>query len=536
MWILGINWKWHDSSAALVDSTGHVWALAEEERYTRVKHAWETYPRHAVWHCLRTAGIGWRDLDCVAIGFDLPRAGEWGPNAKEELYATLFGQEAVGAQRPELMFVGHHLAHALSTFHASGFNQAGVLVVDGAGETESASIYSADRGELVLKRRWSRCYSLGAMYDAATRLLGFGYLEAGKTMGLAPYVGQDDAVALPLGAEVADGVWRSVPLAGIPSDAPYQQVSYCWANYLADTFGEVKHEPSQLHTDPVAVRIAAGVQHTLEQHLLGLHAETVRLSGHEAVCLAGGVALNCVANGRLPEPVYILPVPHDAGVALGAAWFVCPPTRAALLDSPYLGTDLAAALEIDQLRADGYQVDDFSPEAVVQLVADGAIGGIAEGRAEVGPRALGHRSIVALPAPADVRDKINTIKGREQWRPLAPVTLPYYADQLWPSQGWRELYMIGTAFVTDQARRVMPAATHVDGSTRPQVLFPGQAPVLESLLNGLRAGGLPPVLVNTSFNGRGEPIADTAADAVRSFRSMRLDFLVLGNWLVRIPG
>jgi carbamoyltransferase len=286
----------------------------------------------------------------------------------------------------------------------------------------------------------------------------------------------------------------------------------------------------------MAVRIAAGVQRTVEEHLLGLHAENARLAGTDQVCLAGGVALNCVANGRLPEPVYVLPVPHDAGVALGAAWAVCPPAKAALLESPYLGTDLRVGGEVDALRADGFAVDAFSPDTVVDLLAAGAVGAVAEGRAEVGPRALGHRSIVALPAPAVVRDRINARKGRERWRPLAPVTLPWYADRLWPSQGARELYMIGTADVTDHALEVMPAAAHVDGSTRPQVLPAGQAPVVEALLTGLAAGGLPPVLVNTSFNGRGEPIADSAADAVRAFRSLGLDFLVLGDHLVRPSG
>lgn len=534
MWILGINWKWHDSSAALVDSEGRVRALAEEERYTRVKHAWETYPRHAVRHCLRTAGIEWHDLDQVAVGFDLPRAGAWGPDSRDELFAAVFGPAAVGARRPELVFVEHHLAHAVSAFHASGFERAGVLVVDGAGELESGSVYAADHGEFTLKRRWSRGYSLGAMYEAATRLLGFGYLDAGKTMGLAPYGGPGDAVALPRGADVVDGIWQSFPVPGLSEGTPYDQVADRWVDHLTDVFGEVKHESGQLHTDPVAVGLAAGVQRTVEEHLLGMHAETVRQSGHDAVCLAGGVALNCVANGRLPEPVYIPPVPHDAGVALGAAWFLRPPVTTALLDSPYLGTDLEPEWELGQLRADGYRVEDFSPEAVVDLVADGAIGVVAEGRAEVGPRALGHRSIVALPTPASVRDKINAIKGREQWRPLAPVTLPAYADRLWPSQGLRELYMIGTAHVTDHARRVMPAVTHVDGSSRPQVLHPGQAPVLESLLTALPGRGLPPVLVNTSLNGPGEPIADSSADVVATFRGLRLDFLVLGDNLVRM--
>jgi carbamoyltransferase len=532
---LGINWKWHDSAAALVDGTGQVWACAEEERYTRVKHAWETYPIRAVRSCLRAAGITWRDLDVLAIGFDLPRAGVWHDQSRHELFAALFGAEAAGAVRPELVFVEHHLAHAISTFHASGFDRAGVLVVDGAGELEATSIYAADRDGCTLKHRWSRSYSLGAMYEAATRLLGFGYLDAGKTMGLAPYGEPDGALELPFDDAEPAAVWQTNPPLGLGEDAPYDKVANAWMDYLGARLGEVTARADRLHTDPVAVQLAVSAQRTVEARMRSLHAETVRRSGHDAVCLAGGVALNCVANGQLNEPIYILPAPHDGGVSLGAAWSVCPPKRAGLLPSPYLGSTIEPGNEIDQLRADGYRVGGFSPSTVVQLLADGAIGAIAQGRAEIGPRALGHRSIVALPAPAGVRDRINKLKGREPWRPLAPVTLPGYADRLWPSQGLRELYMVGTARVSEHAHRVMPAAAHVDGTTRPQVLHPGQAPVLESLLRGLEAGGLPPVLINTSFNSRGEPIVDNAADAVRALRSLRLDFLVLGDQLVLSP-
>jgi carbamoyltransferase len=285
----------------------------------------------------------------------------------------------------------------------------------------------------------------------------------------------------------------------------------------------------------VAVRIAASAQRTVEECMRSLHAETVALTGYPQVCLAGGVALNCVSNGRLPEPVYVPPVPHDGGVALGAAWSVCPPRERALLESPFLGSDLVLGHQLDQLREDGFRVCDLAADAVAALLADGAIGAVAQGRAEVGPRALGHRSIIALPRPATVRDRINTIKGREPWRPLAPVTLPEYQARLWPSQGLRERYMVGTAVVSSVGRQVMPAVTHVDGTTRPQVLPPQQVPVLESVLRGLSAGGLPPVLVNTSLNTRGEPIADSAADVVRTFLSLGLDFLAIGDHLVLPP-
>jgi len=180
---------------------------------------------------------------------------------------------------------------------------------------------------------------------------------------------------------------------------------------------------------PVALRIAASVQRTLEEAMRSLHAETVSLSGSPNTCLAGGVALNCVSNGRLPEPLYVPPFPHDAGVSLGAAWAIAPPARPVPLESPYLGGTLEARQQADQARTDGLHVEPFVPEAAAELLLNGAIGAVAEGRAEAGPRALGHRSIIAIPRPAGVRDRINALKGREPWRPLAPVTFPDYAPR-----------------------------------------------------------------------------------------------------------
>ena len=264
-----------------------------------------------------------------------------------------------------------------------------------------------------------------------------------------------------------------------------------------------------------------------------LHAETVALAGTPNVCLAGGVALNCVSNGRLPEPVYIPPFPHDAGVSLGAAWAITPPARPALLPSPYLGGTLEPGPEADRARAGGLQVEPFDPGVAAALLIDGAIGAVAEGRAEAGPRALGHRSVIAVPRPAGVRDRINLLKGREPWRPLAPVTLPGYAPQLWPGQGSRALYMVGAAAVSAHGQEVMPAVTHVDATTRPQVLPPGAAPVVESILRQLQQAGVPPVTVNTSLNGRGEPIIGSAAQAVDALHNLGLDFLILDEHMIR---
>ncbi|MCA2211331.1 carbamoyltransferase C-terminal domain-containing protein [Jidongwangia harbinensis] len=528
MWTLGINWKWHDGAAALVDGDGRLWALAEEERFTRVKHAWGAYPVRAARFCLDRAGIDWPDLDTVVIGWDLPQLLPWTDADRDELYVALFGRAAAGARKPALAFVDHHLAHAASAFHASGFTRAGVLVVDGAGERDAISVYAAGPGGLARKRHWPRAFSLGAMYEAATHVVGLGDLNAGKTMGLAAYGDGHDSALLPVGDLVGDGS----PLFDWPADLSYGDFTGRWRDHLADRFGKVTRAPADLDQDPVAVRVAASAQRTTEEAIRALYTETRCLTGEPAICLAGGVALNCVANGRLPEPLYVPPFPHDAGVALGAAWTVRPPRPAAEPITPYLGTDIAPG-DVPDLPESGFTVRPFAPEAVVDLLLAGRIGAVAEGRAEIGPRALGHRSIIALPRPAAVRDRINTIKGREPWRPLAPVADAGHAPRFWPGQGRRELYMVGSAVVSAAGRRELPAATHVDGTTRPQTVPTGHAPVVESLLAGLGSAGVAPVLVNTSFNGAAEPIVDTAADAVRTFVGLGLDFLVLADRLIR---
>ena len=536
MWVLGLNWRFHDASAALVDGSGSVLALAEEERYTHIKHAWDTLPRKAVAFCLRQGGITWREIDVVAVGWDLRLLRPWSDTDTDELYAEIFGPGATGHHAPRLEFVEHHLAHACSAFYASGFPAAGVLVADGTGESAATSIYSGRHGVgLTLRRRWPRKYSLGTMYEAATRLLGFGGLEAGKTMGLAPYGIADEHVVLPFGDEIGTGPRAIKTLRDLPPDPPNPHVREAWTRYLHGRFGSVTRRPGEVDRDPVALRIAASVQRTVEEAMRSLHAETVSLSGSPNVCLAGGVALNCVSNGRLPEPLYVPPFPHDAGVSLGAAWAIAPPARPVPLESPYLGGTLEAGPQADQARADGLRVEPFVPEAAAELLLDGAIGAVAEGRAEAGPRALGHRSIIAIPRPAGVRDRINALKGREPWRPLAPVTFPDYAPRLWPDQGRRALYMAGAAIVSAHGQQVMPAATHVDATTRPQVLPSHAAPALESILGQLEEAGSPPVLVNTSLNGPGKPIIDSAAQAVDTLKDLSLDFLILGPHLIRPP-
>jgi carbamoyltransferase len=531
-WTLGVNWKWHDSAAALIDGRGVVHAFAEEERFIRQKHAWGAFPAEATAYCLRAGGITWADVTTVAVGWDFAHL----RRDTEALLAAIFRERPTGAAGPEVIWVRHHVAHAVSTFYASGLDEAGVLVVDGSGETDSATIFVGSRTSgLKPLRSWDRRYSLGSLYMAATLLLGFGQLDAGKTMGLAPYGATEGAAILPVGDLLTDNLPNNSPVGRLPADSSFDEFTQAWQAYLASTVGRCGSPSAQLQADPVARQLAATAQETVETVIRALHSETVALSGHNAVCLAGGVALNCVANGMLPEPVYVPPFPHDAGVALGAAWCVQPPLDNNGPLSAHLGLDLTLGDEITALRDAGCVIGEMSVGDVVAELFAGRIGAVAEGRAEVGPRALGHRSILALPAPAQVQERVNAVKRREPWRPFAPVTLSSHARRLWPSQGARERYMIGNAVVSGLAREIMPAAIHVDGTTRPQSVDASSDATVVRILHGLKAAGVYPVLLNTSFNNRGEPIVNSAADAIRSFLTLGLDFLVIDGLLVRWP-
>jgi carbamoyltransferase len=260
---------------------------------------------------------------------------------------------------------------------------------------------------------------------------------------------------------------------------------------------------------------------------------TRAVTGLPALCMAGGVALNCSTNGQLDQPLYVPPVPHDAGVALGAAWYVSPPRSPRIPFDPYRGPDAAHHSDLDLT---GIERVDLSIERVTSMLSEGRVGAVVEGRSEVGPRALCHRSVIAVPRPASIHGRLNDIKHREPWRPFGPVATVGTASRLWGERGDLTRYMVGATLVTETGALVAPAVVHADGTTRPQNLRSGEAPVVEALLGELDRQGDPAVLINTSFNDKGQPIVSTAAEAVDTLRRLKLDFLVLGDDLLLPTG
>jgi carbamoyltransferase len=534
LWILGLNGPpigWHDSSACLVDETGRVWAMAEEERFTRVKHAIRSYPRNAVRFCLDSAGIEPNDLDVIAIGWDLPRllprfGGEWDFTAPGEFLSRRIGLSFDGRREPELVCVPHHRAHALSAFYASGLDSAAVLVNDGTGEDESISIYEARFGAPLVRREvWPRSHSLGFMYDAVCRAVGLTFLEAGKTMGLAAYGKANSSI--PWRLMEGDGTEFHPPFALGPQ-ADYDDVIPAWEEQLGGLGSFPVTTPSaDLDTDELAVRVAWSAQADVERIVPALVEHARATTGLDAICLAGGVALNCSTNGLLADPIYVPPVSADAGAALGAAWGVAPPSEPLGPLSPYLGLEVETPSSIPDGWAGGNTLE---ADAVADRLLTGQVGGIAWGRAEIGPRALGHRSLIAMPGTVEMRDRVNTIKGRELWRPLAPIGTREVASRFWEGPWELQRYMLGAATVTPLGREKIAGTIHVDGTARAQVAE--GAGFIYEVLTALGKAGADPVLINTSFNTRAEPIVNSAADAVRSAEALGVDFLIVGDSLL----
>jgi len=532
--ILGVNAPptgWHDAAACLVDSDGTLLAFCEEERLSRHKHARRQGPRAAVRYCLAHAGVQLGDVDLVAMGWDVPLASrlygrQWTLEQTPAWLEQCLGWSCSWRDMPELRFVGHHLAHATIAFHASDFDEAAVLVVDGNGDDESISIYSADRERGLVRRRvWPRSHSLGYLYDAASRFVGFDYLQAGKLMGLSAYGRAQDAEPWEL---LRSGKPESPP--DVDEGDGFNKYIHAWTAQLdqlagSRCVGRARHE---LHLDALAVQVAVSAQHAIERAVLELAGIARELAGTENLCLAGGVALNCKANGLLSGPVFAPPAPHDAGTALGAAWHVAPPPRGGERISPYLGPALDAGTDGE---LDGLHREPLSLERLCAALEAGCCGAIVEGASEIGPRALGHRSIVADPSDASMQRRVNDIKRREPWRPFGAVALTPSASALWRPRPRLSDYMLAGTPVSELAFERMPAAVHVDGTTRPQELDPGSDHLLVELLRewGDRAGG---ALINTSFNGPGEPIVSAASDAIAAFRRLELDFLVLDGELV----
>lgn len=576
MFILGISAFYHDSAACLVHD-GEIVAAAQEERFTRKKHD-ASFPTHAAHYCLREAGIEVEDLDLVVyyekpllklerllesyithaprgFGQFLRSAPGW---ISQKLHVPRELDRGLERRyRGRYVFTQHHEAHAGSAFYPSPFEEAAVVTLDGVGEWATGSIAHGRGRELRMLRELCFPHSLGLLYSALTYFTGF-KVNSGeyKLMGLAPY---------------GKPVYRELmlrELVRLEADGSFQlnmryfafdRASVMTSRAFADLFGGPPRVPEAEITRR-ELDLAASVQAVTEEIVLRIAAHAHALTGSRNLTLAGGVALNCVALGRLQregpfERIWAQPASGDAGAALGAALFAWyellenarTPHREDAQRGSLLGPSYTHAQVIERLQALGARFHEPRDEAalceqVAELLDQGRVVGHFAGRMEFGPRALGNRSILADPRPAEMQALLNAkIKLRESFRPFAPAVLREHVHEYfeWPAAK-DSPYMSFVAHVHPQQRVPVPeaaplsarrsiiaAVTHVDYSARIQTVDAQRHPRFYKLLSAFARRTGCPVLINTSLNVRGEPIVNTIDDAYRCLMSTEMDALVL---------
>jgi len=550
-----------DSAAALVGEEGVI-AASAQERHDGDKGTGR-FPSDAIEACLRMAGVTLHDVDFLAHGFRYEPSPVFERDSLtrrwyREVYSEQVQLDLLRARYPEhdwnrkLARVPHHLAHAASAYYLSGFQDALVLVADGMGETESISVMSGEDGRLRTLRTYPVSASLGILYSVVTHYLGFlPGMDEYKVMGLAPY-GDPSRYA-----KAADELARrhpdgrlSVPLLSRDRSPVERETHRGALGRLEELFGPARHPDApmtQRHMD-----IAATLQHCLEESLLFILRTAVEQAGGGSrdLCMAGGVALNCTANGRIArsglfDRIFVQPAAGDDGSALGAAlWQLRQhvPAPPVTMTMPYWGEGFGAREVAEALTVLGpeHEVRELPDEQLLEqvswLIRNGSVVAWFQGRMEFGPRALGNRSILADPTAPGMRAHLNAVvKQREEFRPFAPAVLAEEAleyFELEPGQEGLYRHMLFTAQVREKYRELLPAVTHVDGSARVQVVERDGAPRFWSLIRRFGDDWGTPMLLNTSFNLRGQPIVRTPQEAVATYARSSLDALAIGGRLV----
>ncbi len=549
----------HDSAAALfVD--GVLVAAAAEERFNRKKHSGD-FPTEAINYCLAEAGLSLGEIDQIAHGFDYaPYRAAYSIDAiSTELYRHVFSREAVAAQvthhlngypLDRLRHVNHHLAHAASAYVCSGWEECLVIVIDGMGELQSASVYHAHKGKLDKLVEISARDSIGVLYSVVTLHLGFDFnADEYKIMGLAPY-GNPERYRSFFERAVElreDGSFR-IPLLQMNHTREERENYLATRRFLGEKLVRPRHPDAEItdeHRD-----IAASLQECLDCVLLHFCGGFGKRTGLRRLALAGGVALNCTANGKLLtsgifDDIFVQPAAGDDGSALGAAAFQALQEGGAQnrrIPVPFLGPSYSQSRIDEALKKFGDRIEVVPFVSLIEacaeaarLIAKGCVLGWYRGRMEFGPRALGHRSILADPGRPEMRDRINAmVKMREAFRPFAPAVTLRQADRWFEVVPGIEFpYMITTVDVRKEYRVELPAITHVNGSARLQTVSPVDNFEFHKLLEEVGKTTGREMLLNTSFNVKGQPIVNTPAEAIETFLGTGIEFLFVENTLVK---
>jgi len=545
MHVLGIGGGFgHDAAAALVND-GAIVAACEEERFTRQKRATRQPAEHSIQACLDAGSLRLSDIDCIAIAWD-PSLAPQDPRLAASLDALVSTNRLANDGMPPVVHIEHHLAHAALAYYTSGFDDAAVLVVDGQGEAVSSTIYAARDGIIEEVQRFPIRDSLGFFFAAVTRYIGFSPGSAGKTMGLAA-----------LGSATYDFPEIHLARGGyevrMRDEAKADRMAG-WLDLLRSVFGPPGERAFRMDLSSGLLRsgatmpshladAAASAQAALERVVLHLAKIALERTGCSNLVLGGGVALNCSSNGRLRAALpytglFVHGAAHDGGTALGAALAM---VNAGVTDyvprrerSLFLGPALSPARALDLARRLGLTVRELPGgpgRRAAHLLIDGQIGGWFQGRAEYGPRALGARSIVARSDDREIAGRVNAIKGREAWRPLAPAMSSSLVDELGLHGDGLDFMIEARWLPSDVEAPDLAGIVHADGSVRPLLVDAAEHPFFPLLTELDEHAGVRSV-VNTSFNLEYEPIVNSPLDALRTFVTSDLDFLVLGSAFV----
>ena len=526
MYILGINPGEHDASACVVKN-GEIISFAELEKIKQIKNIRYAPPHEAIQSVLKDANITIDDVWKIAIGWGQARLSgitldpkDYLQNKENYLNNLIPLEIFPRLKNPEIVFVPHHLSHASSGYYMSGFNDASILVVDGWGDNESVSIFSGKNKEISLINSWS--FNIGLFYDRVSRVALGNYPNEGKFMGLAPY-----------GKPKNNGLIIDNPNGG--------------SEYLEELKLLLKSiQPKELSDKKNAMDwsdFASTMQNHFQDVVLYFFNLAKKETGNENIVFAGGCGLNCSFNGWLTRVspgtnLYVPPVPHDAGVSLGAALYVDRSyAKNEKIRSAYYGrsfSDEEVEKTIINFNVDYVYLDTKTLlEKVALFLSEGKTVGLFQGREEIGKRALGARSFLIDPRDKNNFEKLNNMKGRELWRPLAPSILEEYAnDYFYQTDLNITDFMLGALIVKEEARHKIPVAVHVDNTARPQFVRKETNPFYHQLIEEFYKLTGVPVLINTSFNLAGKPIVHHPEDAISTFINSDLDVLVINNFLM----
>jgi carbamoyltransferase len=540
--------SYHDAAAVLLRD-GVIVAAVEEERLDRIKHT-NCFPARAIQYCLDIAGVDLRALDAIAVAsarLELERRSaltlirnprEPGPVGAAAAIGQRFERHFGVDVRQQLQFVHHHHAHCWSAYALSGFDEALVLSLDGLGDDSAGMLFDGRDRSLRLRRTYSIADSLGWLYRTVISFIGFGDFDEYKAMGLAPYGDRERYKPL------LQACYALAPDGRYSLQSIEKWLSAFRAAGMEQHLRRRDDAFTQVHMD-----LAAALQAALEEIVLHVLAHEAKTSGHRHLCLAGGVAHNCTLNGKilqsgLFERVFVQPAAHDAGTALGAALAVAferePAACVRTLPHVFTGPGLGEPREIREALGRWRELVTFDrpddlASGVATLLADGAVIGWVQGQSEFGPRALGHRSILADPRPAANKARINAmIKKREGFRPFAPAVAEERAREFFeiPACDADLSFMTYALSVRPEWRETLGAVTHVDGSARIQVVRQSTNATFWALLQAFGAKTGVPILLNTSFNNNAEPIVQSIDDAIACFLTAGLDCLVVGDYVV----